>query len=360
MANRRALLGGVVLAVMGGALWRNWCRYPEADWETGLAEPLIAHKVGEMPYRQFGATGLRVSELGFGSWGIGGTSYGTVEREQALRALARAEELGCNFVDTARVYGESEVILGEFLEGRRDKWVLSTKYSGQDAGMTATLEEQLQRLRTDYVDFYMVHWAPRGDEHKLYDELYALKQAGKTRFVGVSLYSHSDVDYVLDHQDLDGVMVPLSLLDPVPYLLRRQRLLESGKAVIIRSSLKEGFLAGTYQPGIAFTDPNDQRSRWSRAQIDTTIANVERFRFLEQEAGSMVAGALAYPLTFPEVSTVVVGARSVRHADSNFGEMPGKRLARDTLRRIFEIQQELGLMDDRSLRSVAKRLLGRY
>jgi myo-inositol catabolism protein IolS len=362
--NRRTMFSGAALAVgsvAGVALWRNWSGYPQPGEETvNLPEPPLVARVGGMPYRAFGSTGLQVSEVGFGSWAIGGKAYGAVEHEESLRALARAEELGCNFVDTAGVYGDAEAVLGEFLQGRRDKWVVSTKYSGQPRGMTATLEEQLGRLRTDHVDFYMIHWVPRDDEQPLYDELRALKQAGKARFVGVSMSAYPDVDYVLDHQDIDGVMAPFSLLDPAAYLPRRQRLLESGKAVIIRSSLKEGFLTGKYRTGATFPDPNDQRHEWSREQIDATIANAERFRFLEPEAGSMVAGALAYPLSFPEVSTVVVGAKSVRHVDGNFGEIPGKRLSAGSLRQVLEIQRELDLMGERSMRGIVKRLLGRY
>jgi aryl-alcohol dehydrogenase-like predicted oxidoreductase len=82
---------------------------------------------------------MEVSEVGFGSWAIGGGSYGVVERAESLRALARAEELGCNFVDTAMAYGESELVIGDFLRGRRDKWIVATKYSGQQPNMTATL-----------------------------------------------------------------------------------------------------------------------------------------------------------------------------------------------------------------------------
>ena len=74
-----------------------------------------------MEYRNFGQTDMQVSVVGFGAWAIGGNSFGAVYRQESLRALARAEELGCNFVDTAEVYGDSEVILGEILAGRRDR-----------------------------------------------------------------------------------------------------------------------------------------------------------------------------------------------------------------------------------------------
>ncbi len=99
-----------------------------------------------MPYRRLGRTDLFVSEIGFGAWGIGGTAYGGVSKQDSLQALARAEELGCNFVDTAQVYGDSEAVLGEFLTGRRDKWPVATKYSGQEPSLTKTPDQQLRTL----------------------------------------------------------------------------------------------------------------------------------------------------------------------------------------------------------------------
>ena len=118
-----------------------------------------------MRLREFGTTSMKVSEVGFGSWAIGGQAYGTVNKAESLNALARAEELGCNFVDTALVYGESENVLGEYLAGRRSRWLIATKYSGQEGGLTATVEQQLRNLRTDTIDFYQIHWMPRGKDY---------------------------------------------------------------------------------------------------------------------------------------------------------------------------------------------------
>lgn len=122
-----------------------------------------------MRTRPLGRTGLTVSERGFGAWAIGGASFGAVATDVALDALARAEELGCNFVDTAAVYGESEALLGRFLPGRRERWIVASKYSGQPQGMTALVDEQLQRLRTDRIELYQIHWAPRGRDEALYE-----------------------------------------------------------------------------------------------------------------------------------------------------------------------------------------------
>jgi aryl-alcohol dehydrogenase-like predicted oxidoreductase len=359
---RRALLGAgaiLVAGAAGGLYWREHNGGTAVRDGRHVVTPGVVDTVNSMPYRNFGSTGLKVSEVSFGAWGIGGNSYGPVEREVALNALAKAEEHGCNLVDTAAVYGNSEELLGEFLSGRRDKWLISTKYSGQGAGMTATLENQLKSLRTEAVDFYMIHWAPKKDGAALYEELYALKKAGKARFVGVSLYDADEIDYVLDHASIDGLMVAVSLLDPDPFLARLDRLRASGIAVMARSSLREGFLTGKFKRDQRFTDPNDQRSKLTPEQIAELVDKVERLRFLEQEAGTMVRAAVAYPLSFPEISTVVLGSTSVAQADSNFGSIPGARLTPDALVRIAALQQELGLrIQEGRLKRLWKGLIG--
>ena len=267
--------------------------------------------------------------MGFGSWAIGGQGYGAADKQESLRALARAEELGCNFVDTALVYGDSELLLGEFLQERRSRWIVATKFSGQDAGMTATLENQLRRLRTEAVDLYQLHWVPRGKDARLFDELARLKQAGKARFIGVSLYTADDIDYVLAQPAIDSFQIAFSLIDPDPFMAKIAAIHAGGKAVIVRSALREGFLTGKFKRDATFPDPNDQRHALSTAQIAALVDQVEHFRFLEREAGSMVAAAARYPLSFAEVSTVILGTRSARQADSNFGEVAGGTLSRD-------------------------------
>jgi aryl-alcohol dehydrogenase-like predicted oxidoreductase len=313
-----------------------------------------------MRLRDFGRTGMKVSEVGFGGWGIGG-SYGAVERREALDALARAEELGCNFIDTAAVYADSELVIGEFLPGRRDRWILATKYSGQKEGFDATLESQLKRLGTDYIDFYQVHWAPGANEQELYEALYRAKKSGKARAVGVSLYTAHDIDYVLDNTELDGFQVKFSLLDPEPFLMRLDRIRERRPALIVRSALREGFLTGKYKRDARFTDPNDQRSKWTPGQVAATVDAVERFRFLEAESGSMVTGAARYPLSFAEVSTVILGTKSRAQADSNFGVVPGATLSPEALARVAQVQKDLGLTAGWSSRvkQSLRRLLGR-
>jgi aryl-alcohol dehydrogenase-like predicted oxidoreductase len=339
--NRRALLGGAVTvaAALGAGAW--FARRKASQAVTWM--PPAEGGPGKMRHRPFGRTGLNVSEVGFGSWGIGGQGYGATDKQESLRALARAEELGCNFVDSAEVYGDAEITLGEFLKDRRSRWIVATKFSGQSAGMTATLESQLKRLQTDAVDLYQLHWVPRGADAVLFDELASLKKAGKTRFIGVSLYTAEDIDEMLARPEIDSIQLAFNLLDPDPFMARVGAIHEAGKGVIVRSALREGFLTGKYKRDATFPDPNDQRHQMSAQQIAETVDRVERFRFLEAEAGSMVVAAARYPLSFAEVSTVILGTKSQRQADSNFGAVPGGTLSQETLERIRDIQLELGL-----------------
>lgn len=335
--NRRKLLTGVIGAavVAGAGSWIARKRAREAVTWVPPGTP------GTTRLREFGKTGLKVSEVGFGSWGIGG-SYGATEKADSLNALARAEELGCNFVDSAQVYGDAEITLGEFLGGRRSKWIVATKYSGQKAGLTATIESQLQRLKTDVIDLYQLHWVPsRGDA--VYDELAKIKQAGKARFIGISLYTANDIDEVLAMPGIDAFQVAMSLLDPDPFMERVRAVHDSGKAVIVRSALREGFLTGKFKRDATFPDPNDQRHSLKPEEIAALVDQVERLRFLEKEAGSMVNAAARYPLSFEEVSTVILGTKNAKQADSNFGQVPGGTLSRESLDAIRDLQVELGL-----------------
>jgi aryl-alcohol dehydrogenase-like predicted oxidoreductase len=161
----------------------------------------------------------------------------------------------------------------------------------------------------------------------------------------VSLYSTDDIDYACSRDDIDGIQVPCNLLEPDPLLARLRLIRSRQKAVIVRSALREGFLTGKYKRDATFPDPNDQRHKWSKEQIAKTVDLVEQFRFLESDAGSMILAAARYPLSFPEVSTVVLGTKSVSQAESNFGAVPDARLTEEALDKIRERQLELGLGD---------------
>src|SRR5438132_633002 len=130
-----------------------------------------------MKYREFGNTGIKVSEIGFGAWAIGGNehgnSYGPTDDKDSLEAIHRAIDLGCNFFDSADVYGfgHSEDVLGKGLKNYRDRVVIASKVGGDfysGAGrqnfsadyIKFALDRSLERLKTDYIDIYQLHNPP--------------------------------------------------------------------------------------------------------------------------------------------------------------------------------------------------------
>jgi len=265
-----------------------------------------------------------------------------VSRADALDALACAEDHGCNFVDTAAVYGDSEARLGEFLEGRRDRWVVASKFSGQPDGLPAVLESQLTRLRTDRIDVYQLHWAPRGVEEQLYDDLARLRDAGKIRFIGVSLRSAGDLEHVLSGGLVDVVQLPVSLLDPEPLTSHALMVRQRGVGVIARSALKGGFLTGKYDGHARFTSLGDQRAAWKDDDVRRLAAQAEAFAFLGNDAGARLAGAIAYPLSFDTVSTVILGCRNRTQAQQNFAREI-RALPPGVLSTIAKTQRHIGV-----------------
>ena len=243
-------------------------------------------------------------------------------------------------------------MIGEFLHGRREKWILASKYSGGNDSLTTMCERQLQRLNTDVIDLYQIHWVPRGNSAHLYEDLYRLKRDGKVRFVGVSLYNINDIDYVIDHTELDSIQLPCNLLEPIPYLPRLDKIQRSGLGVIIRSSLKGGLLTGKYNRDTVFSDAKDQRSKLSPAELQTLLGQIQQLRFLEQATGSLALAAARYPLSFAPTSTVLLGTKTAEQARFNFGEVPGGKLNPASLQQIHAVQRQLGLFP-----SAWKRLL---
>ena len=240
-----------------------------------------------MKYRALGQTGLQVSELGFGAWGIGGrtvgtTSYGDTDDRTSLAALGRALDQGITFFDTSSAYGNghSEFLIGQAFEAKRDRVVIATK-AGYDAwdkppdfspvAVVASAEASLRRWWTDVIDLFQLHNPPSDALRaaELRDALAGLVKAGKIRAWGVS--AKSPVESIGARQEFDAAVVQANfnmmdvravdgLLDEVA---RRQA------DFIGRTPLCFGFLSGTIAKDAVF--PPGDRLGWSRAKLDNWI-----------------------------------------------------------------------------------------
>ena len=239
-----------------------------------------------MKYRRLRSTGLQVSEIGFGAWGIGGVAngaiaYGPTDDQESKRALRRAYHLGVNFYDTSGLYGygHSERLIGEVLKDVRDRVIITTKVGFLDADgaqdfspkhIRQSLAASLKRLQTDYVDLYQLHSPPidaLGRDESILSALRSLEQEGSVRAIGISVRSPDDGLVAINRFGLSCIQVNFNLVDQRALsnglfdLCRKQ-----GVGVIVRTPLCFGLLTGRYSPESKF-GPGDHRSSWSSAQM---------------------------------------------------------------------------------------------
>ena len=290
-----------------------------------------------MEYRVLGRTGLVVSEIGFGAWGIGGrtvgtTSYGDTDDATSLAALARAVDRGITFFDTSSAYGDghSEALLGQAFRTMRSRVVLATKagYESWDrppdfsaAAVVASVERSLARLQTDYLDLLQLHNPPtealvRDD---LLEALRRLVATGRIRAWGVSAKSPTEALEALRGCDVPVVQANFNMMDV--------RALTSGlfdevsrrqAGFIARTPLCFGFLTGLIDRGTAYP-PGDHRLGWSRAQLDNWIDGAQDLLAAVGAApgAAAVESALRFCLAFPAVSSVIPGILKPGEVDQN-------------------------------------------
>jgi 1-deoxyxylulose-5-phosphate synthase len=306
-----------------------------------------------MEYRQLGSSDLRVSEIALGSWLTYG---GGVEREQAEACVAKAFEVGINFIDTANVYagGAAEEFLGEALANRpRDSYVLATKLyfpmPDGDHGLSREqvfkqIDRSLARLRTEYVDLYQCHRYDR--ETPLEETMEALTEVvrqGKARYIGFSEWPADRIQAALD---LPGVEKFVSSQPQYSLLSRgpEQEVIPlcaaNGISQIVFSPLSQGVLTGKYAPG----QPPPADSRWSSESMnifmshydDALLTRVERLRPIADGLGiTMGRLALAWVLREPNVAAAIVGASRPQQVADN-AAASGIELDAETLARIDE------------------------
>jgi aryl-alcohol dehydrogenase-like predicted oxidoreductase len=296
--------------------------------------------------RKLGNTGIEVSEIGFGAWGIGGDSYGKVNDEVSIKALKKAYESGINFYDTSDIYGSghSEELIGKVFKGKRDKIVIATKGGTlphfnlpmpQDFSpkhLRIALEESLKRLKTDYVDLYQLH-SPPIDEIVYSDVKYVLesfRKEGMIRAIGVSVKSPYDILVAIKEVGAEVIQANFNMID--------HRILENdllykmkswGIGFIARTPLCFGFLTGALSANTKF-ESNDHRGNWDKKQIKIWADAPKAFDFLKIKGQTYAQLALRFCLSYP-IATVIPGMMSPEEVGENikaseFGGLDGMRL----------------------------------
>ena len=295
-----------------------------------------------MNYRNLGRSGVKVSEVGLGSWLTYG---GATENKTARHCIEKAYDLGINFFDTANAYarGESEKVVGNALkEYKRDSFVLATKVffpmgdGPNDKGLSRKhIMEQahlsLKRLGTDYIDLYQCH--RYDDSVPLEETLRALDdlvRQGKVLYVGVSQWSAKNLSDALEIQQRRGFD---RIVSNQPYYNALGRDLEQevmplcereGIGQVVYSPLAQGVLTGKYQPNQAppsdsrAADPNQNQFLPPEKLDHAQLQRVQNLKPLAAKLGlSMAQLALAWCLRKENVSSVIIGASRPSQVEDN-------------------------------------------
>lgn len=288
-----------------------------------------------MQYRKFGHTDLRVSEVGFGAWAIGGgamigpTAIGWGEANDALSldAIHVALDHGINFFDTADIYGlgHSESLLGQALASHPEA-LIATKAGnvsrdGQftvdytKAHILAACEASLKRLHRDRIDYYQLHTARM--DHLRHGEcieaMQLLQQQGKIRYWGLSLNTFEPMEearYLMQQELGNGFQLVLNLINPkaLPLLAVAN---QKGYGIIARMPLQFGLLTGKFDQAASFAHNDHRKNRLTQPVIHRSLEALEPIWALcAKYRCTKTSLALSYVLSHPQVSVVIPGLRT--------------------------------------------------
>ncbi len=306
-----------------------------------------------MRYRTFGRLGWQVSEIGFGTWGMGGWSG--FDDDECVRALERGLALGCNFLDTALVYGDghSEQLIGQVLPawtGRRPyvatkippkngRWPALSTYRLEDTfpadHIRASTELSLRNLGVDRIDLLQFHvwtdaWAL---DTRWQKAVTRLRDEGVIAGVGISInrWEPSSVLTALKTGLVDAVQVVYNIFDQAPEDDLIPLCRELGVAVIARVPFDEGSLTGSLTSGSKWPRGDWRNHYFSPANLAATLPRVERLQPLVPPGTDLPELALRFILHHPAVSTIIPGMRTVRHVERNLAAGDGRPLPKELL-----------------------------
>jgi aryl-alcohol dehydrogenase-like predicted oxidoreductase len=275
-------------------------------------------------------------------------------RDYCVRLIREAGALGINFIDTAEQYGngESERRVGEALEGERDRWVLATKFGHQvgphgervrdasPARVPVSLEGSLRRLRTDCIDVYVYHIAPKaGEAEQVAEYLQKAKAEGKVRAVGISTNDLQEVEYLHSLGCLDVVQYAKNIMDPQPELSGWIARHQAGG--VVRGAFYGGRLSGRYFRQAPAFSPDDIRRRILKEDTAREFARYSVFEELLAPGRGMIQLALRFLLDEPGTSTIIPGGKSLADYQAAIHATELPPLTDAERRRIAELREDI-------------------
>jgi aryl-alcohol dehydrogenase-like predicted oxidoreductase len=292
--------------------------------------------------RTFGRLGWPVSAIGFGGWAIGGVGWGGQDDGESIRALHKALDLGCNFIDTAQGYGEgrSERFVGRVLKERKGERVyVATKIPPKPGCWPPSpydrIEERYpedydrksveisqQNLQTDCLDLLQLHTWTRAwnNNPTALQTLTKLKVEGKVRGLGISTpeQDQNSVIELIRAGWLDAAQIIYNIFEQEPAAELFHAPQEKGVAVIVRVAFDEGALTGKFNASTRFGDDDFRHKYFAGDRLSQVVKRVEKIKAdIGLEEPDLATVALKFALKPPAVVTVIAGTRNERQAEIN-------------------------------------------
>ncbi len=317
-----------------------------------------------MKYRELGNTGMKVSEVSFGTWAIGG-SWGESRDEDALRGLAQAMEEGVNFFDTADVYGagRAEELLARALKGREHEVYVATKFCrAGDIHNPATYSEDtvrrycensLRRLTRDTIDLYQIHCPPLAilKDGRVFEVLEKLKAEGKVRHYGVSVETVEEGLFCLTVPGVRALQVIYNLFRQKPAEELFPKAASSGVGILARLPLASGLLTGKFTESSTFA-ADDHRlfnANGEHFNVGETFAGLpftegvrlaRELAWIAEGRGSMAQASMRWILDNPHVTCVIPGFKNTAQVADNLGALAAKPFTAEELERLAQFDRE--------------------
>jgi len=294
-----------------------------------------------MNFRLFDHTGVAVSEIGLGTWQLGGADWGEVDEGRALGTLRAAVASGVNFFDTADVYGlgRSEELIGRFLKESSERIFVATKLGRFPepgwpanfslAALRAHTEGSLRRLGVEAIDLTQLHCIPSEvlRDGEIFESLRALRREGKIRSFGVSVETDEEALICLEQEGLASLQIIFNIFRQKPLEFFAQAKAK-GVALVVRLPLASGLLSGKFTKATKFpeTDHRSYNRDGQAFNVGETFAGLpfekgvelsEALRALVPKGMTMAQLALRWILDFDAVTVIIPGASSPRQAEAN-------------------------------------------
>lgn len=309
-----------------------------------------------MRHRDLGSTGIKVSEISFGTWAIGG-SWGDVDELVAQDALARAIDEGVNFFDTADVYGggRAERLLARATKGR--DIAIATKFCrGADITDPATYtyasirqfcEASLSRLEREAIDLYQIHCPPHAilQQGDVFGALDRLKQEGKILHYGVSVETVEEGLTALRYPGVEALQVIFNLFRQKPAAQLFSQAAARQVGILVRLPLASGLLTGKFHPEDTF--PEDDHRNFNQNgesfNVGETFAGLpfakgvqlaDQLRWIAEGRGNMARASMRWILDHAEVSCVIPGFKNVAQVDDNLATQDAPGFSPEELERL--------------------------